>query len=95
MSELRDLPDMITDLVELSKEYLRQEAFGPARRVGKVTAFSLGGALLVGVGLVLISVAGMRAVVSTLPEAWTWAGYLISALVLGGAGAGILWMGRR
>lgn len=95
VDRLRTLPDRVTELIELSKAYLRQETVEPARRLGKLAGFSLGAAALFAIGGVLLAVAGMRALTGALAESWSWAGYVISAAVLGGVAGGVLWMGRR
>ncbi|MDP8958993.1 MAG: phage holin family protein [Actinomycetota bacterium] len=92
---MRDLPELVSDLVQLSRDYVRQEAFGPARQLGRVAGFSLAAALLFGLGGVLLGVVGMRALARVLPEVWSWAAYVVSAVVLAGVAGGILWAGRR
>lgn len=95
MDRLRGLPDRVTELIDLSKAYLRQETLEPARRLGRMAGFSLGAAALLAIGGVLVAVAGMRALTGMLGASWTWAGYLISGVLLAGVAGGVLWMGRR
>lgn len=51
-AEPNELPQMVTDLVDMSKEYLRQETLEPAKRLGRFAGMSIGaGALLAFVAL--------------------------------------------
>ncbi len=46
----QDLPDQITGLYELSKDYLRQETVEPAKALGKHAGMAFGGALALSLG---------------------------------------------
>lgn len=51
-AEPNELPQMVTDLVDMSKEYLRQETLEPAKKLGRFAGMSIGaGALLAFVAL--------------------------------------------
>ena len=42
MAGPRELPDLIREFVAMAKDYLRQETLDPAKRLGRVAAFSIG-----------------------------------------------------
>ena len=42
MADPRELPQLTTELVEMSKEYLRQETIEPARKLGKFAGMGIG-----------------------------------------------------
>jgi len=81
-----ELPGLVREFVDMSKEYFRQETLEPAKRLGRYAGFSLGGAVAIAIGLLLLSVAMVRGMVRLLPEGPNWAalGYLLSAAVLAG-----------
>jgi hypothetical protein len=51
----------VGETVELVRRYLVQETLGPLRRIGKRLAFGAAGGLLLGVGLILLLLAVLRA----------------------------------
>ena len=81
MLELRDL--VVT--------YVKQETIVPLASSGRYVGFGIAGALLLGLGVVLLGVGGLRALQTETGETftgdWSWAPYLIVfvALLLGGA----------
>src|SRR3972149_5685039 len=83
MSNVNELPQLAAELVELSKEYLRQETLEPAKRLGKVAGLSVG--------------AGMRFRIEVLPEGglWTALALLTSALVAAGPAGIVVWRATR
>lgn len=84
MAEIQDLPKLIKEFFELSKAYLLQETVEPAKKLGHFAGFSLGAALLWGFALVLLAVAGLRALYDALPSSpyWEAVSYLIFAVML-------------
>lgn len=86
MAQIQDIPRLVSEFYELAKAYLVQETVEPAKKLGHFAGFSLGAAALWAVALILISVAGLRALYSTLPEGpyWEALGYLITVVVLVG-----------
>jgi uncharacterized BrkB/YihY/UPF0761 family membrane protein len=86
MAQIQDIPRLVSEFYELAKAYLVQETVEPAKKLGHFAGFSLGAAALWAVALILISVAGLRAIYSVLPEGayWEALGYLITVVVLVG-----------
>lgn len=84
---------MAGELVDLSKEYLRQETLDPAKRLGKVAGFSVGAGILIALGVILLATAGMRYLIEVFPTGglWTALALFSSALVLAGAAGIIVW----
>lgn len=95
MNGIKDIPDLISELIDLSKDYLREETFGPARKIGRVAGYSVGAGLSFALGGVLLAVVGMRTVARSLPEGWDWAAYLIAALVSLAVAGGVIGVARR
>lgn len=80
----KEIPELIQESIDLSKQYLMQETVEPAKRLGKVAAFGFAGALLFGLATLVGSVALNRFIIRLLPEgrAWSGLGYVLSALAL-------------
>ncbi len=97
MGDVRELPDQVTELVDLSKEYLRQETLEPAKRLGKVAGMSLLAGLLWAIGSILLAVAGTRTLIRVLPEGdlWSALGLVIAALVLVAIAGLVVWRASR
>ena len=84
MAEIQDLPKLFKEFYELAKSYLLQETVEPAKKLGHFAGFSLGAALLWGIAIVLLAVAGLRALYDALPASpyWEAASYIIFAVML-------------
>jgi len=84
MAKLQDLPGLIIQFWELSKEYLLQETVGQAKKLGRFSGYSVGATALWSVAAILIGVAGMRGLISVLPDGpyWEALGYLIAVVTL-------------
>ncbi len=91
------LPRLIFELRELLIEYFKQETVVPLKQLGRYVAFGLIGALLLGLGVVFLAVAGLRALQTETDTAltgnWSWAPYAIAVAVLLVGGA-ITWRAR-
>ena len=84
MAGASELPELIREFTDMSKEYLRQETLDPAKELGRYAGFAVGAALCFGIGAVLLSIAGVRLIIDALPEGPNWSalGYLIAAVVI-------------
>ncbi len=91
------IPQLILELRELVVAYFRQEAIDPLRSLGRYVAFGLVGALLLGLGVVMLAVGVLRLLQvetgSTFHGNWSWAPYGIVVVTLL-AGAAIIWQAR-
>ncbi len=97
MTGPRELPQQVAELIELAKQYLRQETIDPMRRLGLSVAAALVAAALVSLGAVLGSLALHRCLSDALPDTEWWgvaaagitsAVFLGAALVVGKVGQG-------
>ena len=97
MSNMSEIPQLAGELVELSKEYLRQETLEPAKRLGKVAGMSVGAGILVAIGVILLATAGMRLLIEVFREGglWTALALVSSALVSAGVAGLIVWRATR
>lgn len=92
------LPQLVRELWELIVAYFRQETVVPLKQLGRYIVFGLLGAMLLGVGVLLLAMSGLRALQeetgTTFRGNWSWAPYgiVFVALLIGG---GITWRARR
>jgi len=86
MAEIQDIPALIKEFYALAKSYLLQETVGPAKQLGHFAGFSLGAAAIWAAAVVLLSVAGLRALYDVLPDSpyWEALSYVVFALLLVG-----------
>jgi hypothetical protein len=81
-AEPKSLPTLVSELWELVVTYAKQETVEPLKGLGRYVAFGLAGSLVLGIGLVLLVLAGLRALqteTGTVFEGnWSWAPYLIT-----------------
>ena len=92
------LPQLVIELKDLVIAYLRQETVVPLKQLGRYLAFGIAGSILMGVGVLLVSLGLLRLLQEqtgdTFTGDWSWVPYLIvfAALVIGAA---IVWTLRK
>ena len=93
----RPLPELVRELWELIVAYFKQETLVPLQQLGRYIAFGLIGAFLLGLGALLLAMAGLRALQDETGSAftgnWSWAPYGIMFIVLFAGGA-LTWKAR-
>jgi putative superfamily III holin-X len=71
------------DVVQLVVDYAKQETLGPLKGLGRFVAFGIVGSVFLAVGLVVLLLAGLRALQteagSTFSGRLTWLPYLVTA----------------
>ena len=89
--EPKSMPEVATELWGLTKDYARQETIDPLKGVGRYLAYGGIGALLGSIGVILLMLAGLRALQTETGSTFTgnlsWLPYLI-VIVVAGAVAG-------
>ena len=92
----RDLSGDARGIVELLKAYARQETIDPLKGVARYLAFGVAGSALLAIGLLLLLLAGLRALQtetgSTFTGNWSWAPYFIT--LVAGAAVAVLMASR-
>jgi len=93
MANPTELPQLVGEFVDMSKEYLRQETLEPAKDLGRYAGFSIAAAASFALGVFFLSIAGLRGLVAILPDGpnWSAVGYLLAALSLGVIAGVIAW----
>lgn len=81
----RSMPEVASELWGLTRDYARQETIDPLKGVGRYLAYGTLGALLLGTGVILLMLAGLRALQTetgdTLDGNLSWLPYLIVLVV--------------
>lgn len=97
MAKPAEIPQIASELFQLSKQYLDQEAVQPLRTVGRYFGLSLGGGALLAVGWVLLAIAALRVVTDVLPEGVLWSvlAYVITAVLAVALGGGLIKIASR
>lgn len=89
MAEPTEIPQLTTELIDMSRDYLRQETLEPAKRLGRHAGMGIGGALAISFGAFLIVLALYNALKMWLPSGPWWvvlARFLTALGAAGGAG---------
>jgi len=72
MANPQEIPQITNELVEMSREYLRQETLEPAKKLGKAAGMGVGGALVMGIGAVCLAWGLYYGLQLILPEGEWW-----------------------
>jgi hypothetical protein len=72
MPNPHEIPHIATELVEMSREYLRQETLEPAKRLGKQAGMGVGGAIVMAIGGICLAWGLYYGLVMLLPEGEWW-----------------------
>jgi hypothetical protein len=89
--DAKSIPQVASELWELSVAYAKQETVDPLKGLGRFLGYGIGGAILFGLGSVLLLLAGLRALQTETDTTFTgnlsWIPYVIvviAALLLVG-----------
>ena len=92
------IPTAVAELWELVVAYFKQETTEPLKSLGRVIAFGIAGSLLIGVGVVFVTIGGLRLLqdeTDAFTGNWTFVPYLIVITVLLGMAGLVFWLGTR
>jgi hypothetical protein len=91
MAAPNEIPELVTELVGMSKEYLRQETLEPARKLGRLAGFGVGAGLAFAFAAMYLVLGAYALFQDVLPQGEWW--LVLSrflTVVVGLAGAGVL-----
>lgn len=81
------VPELASDLWQLTVDYAKQETVDPLKGLGRFVGFGIGGAFALGIGVTLLLLSGLRALQTETGTAFTgnlsWIPYLIAVAVGG------------
>ncbi len=85
-TDAKPIGEVVSELVDLTKAYAKQETVDPLKGLGRYLAYGLAGSLLLGIGVILLVLAGLRALQTetgtTFTGNWSWAPYVIVLVVV-------------
>ena len=92
-----EIPKLISELFEMSKSYLEQEAVAPLRRTARFAGISLLGGFLFALGWLFLAVAGLRLIQALLPDTplWSVLAYVIGGLAALAGAVAVIWAANR
>lgn len=84
--EQKSIPQVVSELKDLTVDYAKQETIDPLKNVGRFVAFGVGGSAVLGLGLCLLGLALLR-FLQTETDTWftgnlSWIPYLIATICL-------------
>ncbi|MFV1963102.1 MAG: phage holin family protein [Acidimicrobiia bacterium] len=97
MADRQEIPQIATELIDMSREYLLQETIEPAKRLGKVAGMGVGGAIVMSLGAFLMAWALYYGLVSlfrgvvTDSQWWVVLSRFLTALTAAGTAGIIVW----
>lgn len=87
MADPKEIPELAGELLDLSKEYLRQETIEPAKRLGRMAGLGMAAGALFGVGSLFLGLGLYGGVRALLPEGSWWVVLARGLTVIGTLGA--------
>ncbi|HEY8546246.1 MAG TPA: hypothetical protein VIL36_14400 [Acidimicrobiales bacterium] len=91
MPENKSVPQVLSELWGLTKDYARQETVEPLKGIGRYLAYGFAGVVVGSIGVIMLLLAMLRALQtetgSTFTGSWSWAPYALVLLAAGVLGA--------
>jgi hypothetical protein len=78
-----DARKQLSETIDLLKRYFLQETLGPLKHLGRSLLYGLLGGIALGIGLVLLIIAGLRALqeeTGTFHGNWSWVPYVLAVI---------------
>ena len=97
MARPSELPQLITEFIDLAKDYLRENTIEPAKKLGRLFGFSLGASLVFMLAALFLAIVGMRLLLEVMPDGQIWSGfgYILSALGLLAVTGLVVWRAAK
>ena len=97
MPTVSELPDLVGEFIDMSRQYLREQTVEPARRLGRLAGFSAIASVLFVLAAGFLGVAGTRWLLRVMPDGNVWSGfgYLLGSLALLGTMGLVMWRATR
>ena len=87
----KEIPELVSELVTMSREYLRQEIVEPAKKLGRFAGFGMGASALFSIAAVLLTLGLFSLLRRVLPDTPWWSvGARLFTFVGAGAGAALI-----
>ena len=72
MADAKELPQLVSELVDMSKEYLRQETVEPAKALGRFAGIGLAAGFVFAIAALFAGLAAYALYRQVLPEGEWW-----------------------
>jgi hypothetical protein len=72
MAGATELPELVREFTDMSKEYLLQETVEPAKQLGRYGGYAFGAGLSFAIAAIFLSIAGLRGITALLPDGPNW-----------------------
>ncbi|MEK7253025.1 MAG: hypothetical protein AAB198_07250 [Actinomycetota bacterium] len=97
MAGVTELPELVGEFIDLSRQYLREQTIEPARRLGRLAGFSAIASILFILAAGFLSLASTRWILRVMPDGavWSGVGYLAASLGLLAITAFVMWRATR
>lgn len=97
MAGVTELPDLVGEFIDLSKQYLREQTIEPARALGRLAGFSAAASMLFILAAGFLGVAGTRWLLRVMPDGaiWSGVGYLAASFALLATTGLVMWRATR
>ncbi|MCB2223014.1 MAG: hypothetical protein KQH83_02470 [Actinobacteria bacterium] len=84
MPKTSELPEMVGEFLDLSKQYVREQTIEPAKKLGRLAGFSFAGGFVLALAAIFLAIALMRLIVGALPDGvmWSGLGYILSSFAM-------------
>jgi len=90
MANAQEIPQLASELVEMSREYLRQETLEPAKQLGQQAGMGIGGAIILSIGAVCLAWGLYYGLTYVLPDGEWWVVLARGLTAIAAAGAAAL-----
>jgi len=79
-----ELPQLISEFIDLAKDYLREHTIVPAKKLGRLFGYSLAASLVFVLASLFLAVVALRLILEAMPDGniWSGLGYVTSAVAL-------------
>jgi hypothetical protein len=93
MADVQEIPQITTELIDMTKEYLRQQTIEPAKRLGKHAGMGIGGSIIMGFGAIFMAWGLYHLLQQLFPDGpwWVVLSRLLTAVGAAGAAGLIAW----
>lgn len=93
MPNPQEIPQIATELVEMARDYLRQETLEPAKKLGKQAGMGIGGAIVMAIGAICLAWGMYYGLIMLFPEGewWVILSRGLTAIAAAGAAGLIVW----
>ncbi|MDX1690462.1 MAG: hypothetical protein R3290_05520 [Acidimicrobiia bacterium] len=97
MARTKELPEHVSEFVDLSKQYVRERTLEPAKALGRLAGMGFAAAAVFVLAALFLGIAGTRALVDLMPDGnvWEGLGYVAGSIGLLAVTGLIMWRATR